>query len=126
MMAWIMRGILLGLILFLLYLFLKTTLKPNRKFRQAVKQKRFYMVDNKNNVRKNFLLTFKGAIFEGEKHLGTGENSFEVDTIFIWMHDYTNLERLARNDFFFIEQKILKQYPKAKINWHNPFYELMK
>lgn len=124
-MAFFMRCILLALIIFLIYLFLKTTLRPSRKFRHAVKQKRFYMIDTKNNVRKNFLLTFKGVVFEGEKHLGTNKNSDAVDTIYIRICNPDKLEGMIRNDFFFIEQKILKVYPEAQIHWDNPFYEVM-
>lgn len=122
----IMWVILFTVTLFFLNLFIKTSLMPNRKFRYAVKQKCFYMIDDTKNVRKNFLLTYKGAVFEGEKYLGTGKYSFTVDSIFIWKRDSNGIEKLGRQDFFFIEQKILKQYPGAKINWNNPFYEWMK
>jgi hypothetical protein len=124
-MAFIMRSILLALIIFFIYLFLKTTLTQNRKFRHAVKQKRFYMIDTKNNVRKNLLLTLNGAVFEGEKHLDSNKNTNSVDTIYIRIRNPADLEGMVRKDFFFIEQKILKAYPGAQIHWDNPFYELM-
>jgi hypothetical protein len=126
MMVWILWCILISLILYFLNLFIKTLGTPNRKFKHAVKQKRYYIMDDKNNVRKNFLLTYKGVVFEGEKHLGFGKNSFAVDSIYIWLHDSADIEKLGLTDFLFIEQKILKQYPKAKINWNNPFFELMR
>lgn len=84
------------------------------------------MIDDKNNVRKNFLITFKGAVFEGEKHLGSGKTSFTVDSIYIWAQHSADLEKINLTDYFYIEQEILKQYPKAKINWNNPFFELMR
>jgi hypothetical protein len=124
-MVWILWCILASLILFFFYLFIKTTATPNRKFRHAVKQKQFYMVDDKNNVRKNLLLTFKGVILEGEKHPGTSKNSLDVGSIYIWTWNPADIEKMDLADFFFIEQKILKQYPKAKINWNNPFFKLM-
>lgn len=125
-MVWMLRFMLLVLILFLVYLFIKTTVTSNRKFRQAVKQECFYMVDDIKNVRRNFHLTFKGAVFEGEKYLGTGKNSFEVVSISLWIRDPNQLKRLLLQDFCFIEQKILKTYPKAKIHWKTPFNELMR
>lgn len=84
------------------------------------------MIDDKKNVRKNFLITYQGAVFEGEKHPGSGKNPFEVDSIYIWAQHSADLKKLNLSDFFYIEQQILKQYPKAKINWNNPFFELMR
>jgi hypothetical protein len=120
-MVWTMRCFLLALILYFLYLLIKTTLTPNRRFRHAVKQERFYMLDDPNNVRKNILLTCKGAIFEGEKYLGTGKNSGDVVSIHIWARNPKDFEKIAPQYLFAIERKILKQYPNAKINWKNPF-----
>lgn len=126
MMIWIMWSILFLLIYFFLFLFMKTTQMPNQKLKQAVKQKRFYMDDNKSNARKNFLLTYKGIVFEGEKHAEIRKNFCEVVSIYIWLRKPADINRLAPQDFFYIEKKILQQYPQAKINWNSPFYESMK
>lgn len=125
-MVWMMWFILLMLTVFFFNLFIKTMLTPNRKFRQAVKQKYFYMIDDKKNVRKNFLITYKGAVLEGAKYLGTNKNPHTVVSIYIWIRDPDGMEDMGREDFFFIEKKILKLYPRAAINWNNPFYELMR
>jgi hypothetical protein len=126
MMVWFLWCILISLILYFLNLFIKTIGTPNRKFKHAVKQKRYYIIDDKNNVRKNFLLTYKGVVLEGEKHIDSDINSFRVDSIYIWTHNSADLTKLDLPDYLFIEQKIHKQYPKAKINWNNPFFELMR
>lgn len=125
-MVWILWCFLVSLILYFLYLFIKTTGTPNRKFRYAVKQKCFYIMDDKKNVRKNFLLTYKGFIFEGEKHTGSGKKTFAVDSIYIWIQNTGDLGQIKLADILFIEKKILKQYPRAKINWNHPFFELMR
>jgi hypothetical protein len=126
MMVWILWCFLFSLILYFLNLFIKTVGTPNRKFKHAVKHKRYYIIDDRNNVRKNFLLTYKGVVFEGEKHLGPEKNSFRVDSIYVWAHNSAALTKVSLPDLLFIEQKIQKQYPKAKINWNNPFFELMR
>ena len=74
---------------------IKFILNPKRKLELAHEQKRYYYLDDPNNVRKNFLLTYKGVLFEGEKYLGTTEDSFDVISIFIWPHTCISLERIS-------------------------------
>ncbi|MGD6833305.1 sigma-w pathway protein ysdB [Sutcliffiella halmapala] len=122
----LIRLALLALIIFIIYSIFKYLLNPKRKLELAHEQKNFYLLDQKNNVRKNFLLTYKGVMFEGEKYLGTTEKSFEVISIFIWPKNPEKLEGLKKQDFSFIQKEIRKQYPDAIIDWKSPIKEFLK
>jgi hypothetical protein len=78
------------------------------------------------NARKNFFISYKGALFEGEKYLGTTDHGFKVVSIFVWVKDTMNLQGLNRDDFLFLEKEILMNYHDAEINWKNPIEQLMK
>lgn len=123
---WVIRFLLFALIIFLIYTVIKYLLNPKRKLELAHEQKRFFFLDNKNNVRKNFFITYKGVLFEGEKYLGTTENAFEVVDVFIWPHKVSSLNGLVREDFLFIEKKVQEVYPNADIDWKSPIHEFMK
>jgi hypothetical protein len=123
---WFIRFLLFALIIFLIYSTIKYLLNPKRKLELAHEQKRFFFLDNKNNVRKNFLVTYKGVLFEGEKYLGTTENAFEVVNVFIWPHRVSSLNGLVREDFEFIEKRVQESYPNAEIDWKSPIHEFMK
>lgn len=123
---WLIRFLLFALIIFLIYSTIKYLLNPKRKLELAHEQKRFFFLDNKNNVRKNFLVTYKGVLFEGEKYLGTTENAFEVVNVFIWPHRVASLNGLVREDFEFIEKRVQESYPNASIDWKSPIHEFMK
>ncbi|MGD6855504.1 sigma-w pathway protein ysdB [Bacillus infantis] len=124
-MMWAIRLLLFALILFLIYTCVKYIINPKRKLELAHEQKRYYFLDDQNNVRKNFLITYKGVLLEGEKYLGTTDNAFEVVSIFIWPHNQTSLKGMVREDFQFIERKISEQYPNAKLDWKSPIKEFM-
>ncbi len=123
---WLVRFMLFALILFLIYRMIKFILSPKRKLELAHEQKRYYFLDDANNVRKNFFLTYKGVLFEGEKYLGTTENSFDVVSIFIWPHSTAALKGFVREDFQFIEEKILDHYPYAELDWKSPVNEFLQ
>lgn len=125
-MAIFFRIFLFALIIFIIYSGIKYVLNPKRKLELAHEQKRFYFYDQPNNVRKNFLITYKGVLFEGEKYLGTTENAFEVVSIFIWPHDVNALQGMVREDFEFLERKVLESYPNAKIDWKSPIKEFLE
>ena len=91
----------------------------------AHEQKQFFLLDDSSNIRKNFLLTYNGVMFEGEKYLGTTERSFEVISIFIWPKKTSALKGLKRDDFLKIERTIKKQYPDAMIDWKSPVKEFL-
>ena len=115
-----------ALMIFLIYLAIKYILNPKRKLELAHEQKRYYLLDNPKDVRKNFLLTYKGVLFEGEKYLGTTANAFEVVSVDIWPHSIPSLNGMVREDFEFIEEKVLENYPNAKIYWKEPIGEFMR
>lgn len=123
---WLLRFLLFALIIFLIYSAFKYLLNPKRKLELAHEQKKFFFLDNKNNIRKNFLVTYKGVLFEGEKYLGTTENAFDVINVFIWPHRVSSLNGLVREDFEFLEKKVLESYPNAIIDWKSPIHEFMK
>lgn len=125
-MALVIRLAIFVAIIFLIYTIIKYILSPKRKLELAHEQKKYYFLDNEENVRKNLLITYKGALFEGEKHLGTTEHAFEVVSVFIWPRNVANLKGLVRDDFFFIERKINDVYPNAKIDWKSPVKEFME
>lgn len=124
-MALFIRLIILLLIILLIYSGIRYLLHPKRKLELAHDQKRFYFLDDTNNVRKNFILTYKGVLFEGEKYLGTTTDSFDVISIFVFPRDPGALKGLTKNDFKTIEQHILKHYPTAKIDWKSPIKEFL-
>ncbi|WP_339200506.1 sigma-w pathway protein ysdB [Peribacillus sp. FSL P2-0133] len=125
-MVLIMRFILLTLIIFLIYTVIKYLFNPKRKLELAHEQKKFFLLDDTANIRKNFLLTYNGVMFEGEKYLGTTERSFEVISIFIWPKKMAGLKGLKRNDFLKIEEAIKKHYPDAVIDWKSPVKEFLQ
>jgi hypothetical protein len=124
-MVWLLRVVLLLMIFFILYLVIRTIFTPNRKIETARKHKRFLLLDN-DDVVKNFQVTYNGALFTGEKYLGTTHNSIDVVSITIWPQSTTSLKGLSKDDFYFIEKKILEKYPVAKINWKSPIHEFLQ
>ncbi len=96
-----------------------------RKLELAHEQKRYYFLDDQKNARKNFHLTYNGVLFEGEKYLGTTSNAFEVVSVFVWPKNIASLQGMVRDDFLFIEQKIMDSYPNAKIDWKSPIKEFL-
>ena len=95
------------------------------KLELAHEQKKFYFLDDQNNVRKNFVLTYNGVLFEGEKYLGTTTDFFDVVSIFVFPRNVNSLKGLTKNDFKIIEQHIQKHYPTAEIDWKSPIKEFM-
>ncbi|MGE7600934.1 sigma-w pathway protein ysdB [Peribacillus sp. NPDC097675] len=124
-MVLILRLFLLALIIFLIYTTIKYLLNPQRKLELAHEQKKYFLLDDTSNIRKNFLLTYNGVMFEGEKYLGTTERSFEVISIFIWPKKTSALKGLKREDFLKIERSLKKQYPDAIIDWKSPVKEFL-
>ncbi|TDL82054.1 sigma-w pathway protein ysdB [Peribacillus frigoritolerans] len=121
----LLRLLLLALIVFVLYSLVKYVLNPKRKLELAQEQKEYFLLDDRNNVRKNFLLTYKGVLFEGEKYLGTTDRAFEVVSIFMWTGSPSKLQGLSLSDFEFVEEKVREQYPHAALDWKSPVKELL-
>ncbi|HHW37668.1 MAG TPA: sigma-w pathway protein ysdB [Bacillales bacterium] len=114
------RLLILALMIFLIIKTIKYIANPKRKLELAHEQKQFYFWDIHENVRKNFLLTYKGVLFEGEKYLGTTDNAFDVVSVFIWAKNPDKLQGLEREDFLKIQEEVKKHYPNARIDWKNP------
>ncbi|MGM7682499.1 sigma-w pathway protein ysdB [Cytobacillus sp. Hm23] len=113
------------LLIFIIYRMVKYVLNPKRKLELAHEQKKYFLLDNPNNVHKNFLLTYQGVLFEGEKYLGTTDKAFEVVSMFVWAKDVSKLQGLNRDDFLIIEQHLKMHYPNAKIDWKSPIKEFL-
>jgi len=122
----VLRLLLFVLFIFLIYTLIQYLLSPKRKLELAHNQKKFFFLDDRENVRKNFFITYKGVLFEGEKYLGTTKDSFEVISILIWTKTPDNLKGLSKGDFEYIEQKIKSSYPYAKIEWKSPVKEFLQ
>lgn len=125
-MAFLIRLVVIALIFYLFYRLIRYVLDPKRKFDSAVEAGSYYFYDDAKNVRKNFFITLRGVIFEGEKYLGTTEDAFEVVSIFVWAENPDKLQGFTREDFLFLEKEIHMNYPEATINWKNPIEQLMK
>lgn len=123
-MIWLLRFVLLFFIIFLFYLGVKLLFQSSRKLESARKHKRFLFIDH-NDVRRNFQLTYKGAVFSGEKYMGTVNNTFDVVSISIWPENTASLKGMVKDDFFYLDQKILEHYPNAEINWKSPVKEFL-
>lgn len=124
-MIWLLRFVLLFFIFSLFYAVVKILLTSSRKLESARKHNRFLLIDN-DDVRKNFMLTYKGAVFAGEKYMGPLGNTFDVISISIWPESTSSLKGLIKDDFFYIDKKILENYPNAEINWKSPVKEFLK
>lgn len=125
-MLWLIRLVIFFLILYLLYRSVKYIIDPKRKLELAQEQKRFYFLDDQENVRKNFHVTYKGVLFEGEKYLGATDKSFEVVSIFVWSKNISSLKGLTQEDFQYLQNEIKERYPNAKLDWKSPIHEFLQ
>ena len=122
----LIRLLILILIIYAFYKILRYLFDPKRKLDEAYEKEQYYYYDEVKNVRKNFFITYKGALFEGEKYLGTTDQAFEVVSIFIWTKDPAKLLGLTKEDLRFLQNEIKMNYPDAKINWKSPIEQLMQ
>ncbi|MFS0751223.1 sigma-w pathway protein ysdB [Oceanobacillus sp. 1P07AA] len=113
----------IGLLIYTLVQYLR---KPERKLKLAQNNKQFYLLDEEQNDKKNFQLTYMGCLFEGEKYLGATENKFEVVDIHVTVKDPHQLQGLSREDLFFIEDEIIFHYPYAVITWKHPINKILQ
>lgn len=124
-MALLIRIVIIMLIIYIFYRGIRYLLDPKRKLDEAYEQGQYYFYDDVKNVRKNFFISYNGALFEGEKYLGTTDNAFEVVSIFVFVHDAMKLQGFSKEDFYYLEKEIKMNYPNASINWKNPIEKLM-
>ena len=121
-----LRFVILALLIFAFYKLLQYIFDPKRKLDEAYEKGDYYVYDDVKNVRKNFFITYKGALFEGEKYLGTTDNCFDVISIFVSVHNLAELQGLTKEDFEFLQNEILMSYPSAKISWIDSIENLIK
>ncbi|WP_427137123.1 sigma-w pathway protein ysdB [Psychrobacillus psychrodurans] len=122
----LLRLLILILIIYVFYKILRYLFDPKRKLDEAYEKEQYYYYDEVKNVRKNFFITYKGILFEGEKYLGTTDQAFEVVSIFIWTKDPAKLQGFTKEDLRFLQNEIKMNYPNAKINWKSPIEQLMR
>lgn len=108
----------------LIYSAYKYIVNPKRKIEVAQEKKEFYFLDQQDNIKKNFFITYKGFMFEGEKYLGTTEDAFEVINITVYTRNPEKLKGFERKDLYFLEEEILIRYPHAEIEWKHPINRL--
>ncbi|PSL44047.1 hypothetical protein B0H94_109107 [Salsuginibacillus halophilus] len=125
-MAIVLRLLILAAIIIIIYAAAKYFFNPKRKLEAAHERRQFFFLDEKKNVRKNLFITYKGAMFEGEKYLGTTENAFEIVHVIVWPQRKERLKGLSTDDFKFIENEIQMAYPEAEVEWKSPVKELLE
>lgn len=120
------RLIILAAMVLIAYSVIRFLADPKRKLEKAYDHKSYYFLDDTTNARKNFLVTYKGALFEGEKYLGTTENSFDIITISVRVKNASELYLLEKEDFYFLEKEMSLRYPSAEIQWMSPVKEFLR
>lgn len=126
MIVLMIRFLLLLLIIYIIYATLRYLFNSERKLEAAKQKGAFFFDDDLKNVRKNFLLTYKGALFEGEKYIGDVNGTYTVASIFIHAINELQLNCFTKEDFLWIEQQIHAHYPHATINWNNTIEQLLR
>ncbi|MBM7555010.1 sigma-w pathway protein ysdB [Thalassobacillus pellis] len=125
MVVLLFRLLILIAVIFLIYTAYKYWTSPRRKLDIATTNKVFYFHDDIQNTKHNFLVTYKGHVFEGEKYLGTTEKAFEVVNINVSAKNPNTIRGLEREDMYFLEKEILIRYPHAEIEWKYPLNRLL-
>lgn len=125
MLVLLFRILILLAIILLVYTWIEYLRSPERKMRIAKNLKTFYFDDEPSNSKRNLQFIFRGCLFEGEKYLGTTEDSFEVLNIHVTVKDPIELKGINRDDIYFLENELLQRYPHAKITWKHPIDKLI-
>lgn len=120
------RLVILAAMVLIAYSVIRFFIDPKRKLEKAYDHKDYYFLDDPSNVRKNFLLTYKGALFEGEKYLGTTDHSFDIITLSVGVKNASELYLLEKEDFYFLEKEMDLRYPSAQIKWKSPVKEFLR
>lgn len=122
----LIRIILFSLIIYLIYKIVQFILSPKRKLESAHENRKFFFYDVPDNIRKNFMITYNGVMFEGEKYLGTTDKAFDVVSIFVWPKNPDLLQGITYDDFMMLEKEINLRYPHAEIDWKSPIKEFIQ
>ncbi|MFS0780643.1 sigma-w pathway protein ysdB [Bacillus sp. 1P06AnD] len=104
------------LLILFLYCSVGYIMSPARRLNKAKRQRRFYLLDDFSNPMKNFLLTYKGFLMEGEKYADRLESG-NVVTIHIWHCQQKAVNKLTDSDIRYIEDSLNSHYPEAEIEW---------
>lgn len=123
-MVFMLRTVIVVLILFLLYSSVKYLLSPKRKLKLAHEHKKVFLLDDASDIRKNFLLTYRGVMFEGEKYKGPEHSEPGELSIFIWPKQTAAWNELKQEDRREIENILHQSYPSAVIDWKSPAQDL--
>ncbi|GAK09721.1 MULTISPECIES: hypothetical protein [Geomicrobium] len=97
-----------------------------RKLEVAHKRQEFYFYDDPDDVRKNFLITYRGVMFEGEKYVSVAESSFEVVRVVMDPKRTERIEGLGYEDFLYLESEVKQRYSHAQVEWRSPIKQLMQ
>nr|GGG62034.1 sigma-w pathway protein YsdB [Virgibacillus oceani] len=119
------RILILIAIALLMYTVYQYYRNPMRKLRIAKTRDEFFLLDELQNSKKNVQFVYKGCLFEGEKYVGTTEDSFEVVNIHVYTPEPDDLRGITRDDLYFLEKELLIRYPYAKIEWKHPINKLI-
>lgn len=119
------RVLILLAILLLVYTLFEYLRNPERQLRIAKQTNDFFIMDEPTNSKKNLQIVYKGCLFDGEKYIGTTEDSFEIIDIHMTVRDPLDLKGFTRDDIYFLENEILHRYPHAKIKWKHPINALL-
>ncbi|OCS93049.1 sigma-w pathway protein ysdB [Caryophanon latum] len=126
MIVLMIRFLLLLVIVYVIYVTLRYLFNNERKLKAAKEKGAFFFEDDAKNVRKNFLLTYKGALFEGEKYMDNVNGTFTVASIFIHATDEFQLDGFTKENFLWIEQQVHLHYPHATIYWNDTIEQLLR
>ncbi len=101
----VLRIVLLALLIYFIYMGVKFYANPKRRLRLAQSKENFYFIDEQKNTRKNLQLTYKGVLFEGEKHIPSKDHPLFIHTIFVWTENPEKLNRFSAGDFEEVEKR---------------------
>ena len=119
-MVLILKMALLSTIIFFLYKGIKQFLSPQCKLYSSQKHNQFFLLDERHNARKNFTLTYKGLLFEGEKYLRNGNDPESVCSILISAASPTDAACVTKDELLYIQEQINLHYPEAEVDWEEP------
>ena len=125
-MALFFRIVVIFVVIYACYKFVRYLFDPKRKLNEAYKNGQFYFYDDARNIRKNLFIAYKGALFEGEKYLGATTNASETLSIFVSVHNLEELDALTKDDLLFLQNEIATNYPDATISWIAPIEKRLK
>ena len=123
-MALILKMAIMITIIFFLYSGIKRFLSPRHKLYSFQKHQQFYLLDERHNAHKNFTLTYRGLLFEGEKYLQDKNDPESVSSILISTSSSAEADYLTRDDLLYIEEQVKLHYPEAEIEWEESLQDL--